>query len=330
MKVKLFTEGGKNIGFGHITRCLSLCEAFEEKGGTCLFVIKGGKEVQALLNKPLKLLDWVENLDAFEEELKDVDALIIDSYLAKREHYELACKRVKRCLFVDDFNRLEYPCGLVLNGSVYAHELEYPKKEGVSYLLGTEYIPLRRAFWHVEEKEIKDEVKRILITFGGDDSKGMSLRIVKMLEENFPEVEKLVVVGAGFKEKERLYSFASERLRLYENLSAEEMKNLMLSADLAISAGGQTTYELARVGLPAVLVAVAENQLLNCKSWEREGFAIWAGWWEDKNLEERIREALLLLWSKKERLVRHYAGRRLVDGKGAIRAVEELLDYTLA
>ncbi|MCS7284832.1 MAG: UDP-2,4-diacetamido-2,4,6-trideoxy-beta-L-altropyranose hydrolase [Hydrogenobacter thermophilus] len=324
MRVKFFTEGGKGIGFGHLMRCLSLCQAFEEVSGECLFVIRGTEEVRTALNRPLKLLDWLEDIELFERELKDAHLIVIDSYLAKPEHYEISCKKAGRNLFIDDFGRMAYPCGYVLNGSVYAKDLNYPQRRDVVYLLGSEYTPLRRAFWEVQQKEIREKVEKVLITFGGDDSKGMTRKVVNALEREFPYLEKLVVVGSSYKNREELYALASEKVKIYENLPAEGMKNLMLKADIAISAGGQTTYELAAVGVPSVLVAVADNQLLNCKSWHKEGFALYAGWWEDENIEEMVLAAVEKLLKHQLRLFSSTVGRRLVDGQGARRVAHKI------
>lgn len=325
MRVKFFTEGGKGIGLGHVTRCLSLCQAFEELSQDCIFIVKGGEEVRGVINVPLKLIDWVENLNSFEKELEDSQVVIIDSYLAKQEHYQIACAKVEKCLFVDDFNRLEYPCGHVLNGSVYARELNYPIKNSVSYLLGTKYMPLRRAFWHVEKKDTDVQIGKILITFGGDDSKNMTFKVVKHFEDVFPHIEKFVVIGSGFKNRSEILSLRSNRVRIYQNLSAEDMKDLMVLCDVAVSAGGQTTYELARVGLPSVLVAVAENQLLNCLSWEKVGFALYAGWWEDGILLDKVVKYIRSLEDANIRLKMSKVGRLLVDGQGARRVAYKML-----
>lgn len=325
MKIKFFTEGGKNIGIGHLTRCLSLCQAFEEKGGECLFVVKGGDEVKQILDKSLKLLDWVNNINEFEMELNNCDVVVVDSYLAKLKHYQLVCEKVKYKLFIDDFLRLDYPCGTVLNGSIYAKELNYHQQNNVMYLLGTEYIPLRKAFWDVEEKVIKDKIEKILISFGGDDSKNMTPKVIKLLEENFPELEKLVVVGAGFVNKEDIYTFASNRVKVYENLTAEEMKTLMLEVDLAVSAGGQTTYELARVGLPSILIAVADNQLMNCTGWEKVDFGKYAGWWKDRKTFENLIYFMKELQEVEIRQKMSNIGRLLVDGQGARRVANGII-----
>ena len=62
-------------------------------------------------------------------------------------------------VYIDDNKRLDYPKGIVVNGSIYAEELNYPHKNGPTYLLGIKYAPLRKEFWEVPEKKIKKRLK---------------------------------------------------------------------------------------------------------------------------------------------------------------------------
>ena len=158
-----------------------------------------------------------------------------------------------------------------------------------------EYLPLRKEFWDVPDKEIKKEIRSILITFGGDDFRNMTPKILKFLNKEFKDIKKEVVIGKGFKNLDSIKNAMDENTNLNYYPSANEMKNLMLNCDIAISAGGQTLYELARCGTPSISIAIAENQLGNVKGFDRLGIIKYAGWWEDiyeiyKNLKIIIKE----------------------------------------
>ncbi len=327
MKVTFFTEGGKNIGLGHITRCLSLCEAFEEYNINCEFLLACEEEVRNILgNRKIEYFNWREDLEAFQEKISHAHIVIIDSYLAGIKNYQIVCKDKKKALFIDDYSRLPYPCGYILNGSIGVEETHYSKKEGINYLLGPKYIPLRKAFWEVEEKEIKKSVSKILITFGGSDSENMTIKILELLHREYKELEKMVVIGYLFRNKREIFKFSSNKIKIFENLDAEGMKKLMLHADIAISAGGQTTYELARVGVPSILIALSENQIPNCKGWDKANFARYAGWWRDSQTLENLIYFMKELENFEIRKKIHQIGKSLVDGKGARRVVRELLE----
>ncbi len=268
MKIFLITEGGNNIGLGHITRCIAIYQSFEERGVYPCFIINADDSVLNLLGKKnFEFFNWVKEQEKLITKIKDCDIAIIDSYLASKDLYEKIADNVKKCVYIDDNNRLEYPKGIVLNGAIYANELSYPKKNGVKYLLGLEYFPLRKEFWNVPAKIIKEHIEDILITFGGEDLKNLTPRVLFILRREFPEIKKHVVIGKSFKNIEQIEKLKDDKTYLYYNLDTEGMKNSMLKADVAISAGGQTLYELAKTGTPTVALAVAENQIRNVKGW---------------------------------------------------------------
>jgi len=320
MRTVIFTEGGQGLGFGHVTRCLSLAEAFEEGGSEVSIFVNGEREVLSLA-PDATLLDWLGDERAFGELLEDADCAVIDSYLAPERYYVRACRTVEKCLFVDDFKRLDYPGGFVLNGGVSAGRLGYPQRDGVKYLLGPKYAPLRRAFWDVGEKRIGERVERVLITFGLSDTRDMTVPVVEALNAEFPELEKYVIVDSNSKRRklERLTN-----VRIFGRLSAEEIKGVMFDCDVAISAGGQTTYELARVGLPSILIAVADNQIPNCVGWRDAGFALYVGRWDEVDIGS-LPGFLKLLEDPNVRLKMSENGRRMVDGQGARRVVKEVM-----
>lgn len=153
MKVFILTEGGKNIGFGHITRCLSLYQAFEEKEIIPELILNSDDNIEYLL-KGIKYqkLNWTEKRDKLFELIKGADIAIIDSYLADISIYNALFDLVKLPVYMDDNKRVDYPKGIVVNGSIYAEELNYPKEKGVIYLLGAKYTTLRKEFWEVPKK----------------------------------------------------------------------------------------------------------------------------------------------------------------------------------
>ena len=326
IKVFILTEGSSNIGFGHITRCLSLYQAFEEKGIKPKFIINGDNSIIDLVkNTDYKLINWLRNKDKILHEIQNADIVVIDSYLADRSFYEKVSNIVRIPVYIDDNKRIDYPKGIVVNGNIHAKDLDYPKKDEVTYLLGTKYTPLRREFWEVPEKEIKENIEGIMITFGGDDIRNMTPKVLRFLVREYPSLKKNVVIGKGFKNVKEIKSVADKNTNLIYYPDAKEMKNIMLESDIAISAGGQTLYELARVGVPTISIAVADNQLGNIRGWEKAGFIEYAGWWEDKNVLSLISMYLNDVYGFNVRKEISEKGKNLIDGKGARRLIKFLI-----
>lgn len=327
MKVIILTEGSRNIGFGHITRCAALYQAFKENSIRPLFLINGDETIRDLLkDMNYEIVNWIEKKKELFNCIKNADVVVIDSYIADYELYEKVSKLIKVPVYIDDNKRIDYPRGIVVNGTIYAEKMNYPRKEGVTYLLGSKYIPIRKEFWDVPKKAIKENIEDIMITFGGDDMRNLTPKVLKLLNKNYPELYKKIVIGRGFKNIEQIEFLKNERTELVYFPDAEKMKKVMLESDIAISAGGQTLYELAKVGVPTIAISVASNQIYNAKGWQKTGFIEYAGWWEDKAVLENIKNSIEKLKNQDVRLGKHNIGRKFVNGKGAGKIIGKIIE----
>mgnify|MGYP001608926932 FL=1 len=154
MKVKIVTEGGNNIGFGHITRCSALYEAFEEKEIPIQMFINGDSSIESLLNgKKYHIFNWLEQKKQFYKKFKSSDIVIIDSYLADYDFYKYISDFTKFSAYFDDYGRINYPKGTIINGAIFSEEIYDSLDEQHHYLLGSNFIPLRKVFWDVPEKK---------------------------------------------------------------------------------------------------------------------------------------------------------------------------------
>ncbi len=323
MKVKIFTEGGSGIGFGHISRCISLAQAFESRGYHVEIVVKGDYTIRDHMQDfPYEQGDWIIDDELLDHHLKDANGAIVDSYLADTDVYQYISKKTKVPLFLDDYKRIDYPTGVVINWSVCAKEMGYPEKRGVKYLLGPKYISLRKAFWHMETKEIRRDVRAVMVSFGGDDSKNMTPRVLEFLNAEYSMLEKYVIIGPAFERVEEINAASDSRTYLIFSPNDEGMLKVMTNCDAAITSGGQTLYELARIGTPAAAVAAAENQIDNVKGWEKAGFVENIGFWSDPELMDRLRVGFRRLMSVVRRADAAEQGRMMVPGNGAGKIVD--------
>ena len=326
MKAFIITEGGRNIGFGHITRCISLYQAFEIRELLPELIVNGDDSVKSLLkDKNYQIFNWLEEKERLFKLVKNADIAIVDSYLADISFYEKLSGSVKLTLYMDDADRLDYPRGVVVNGSIYAEGLDYVKKKGVTYLLGTKYTPLRKEFWDVQEKKIKETIESVMITFGGNDSKNMIPEILRYLKKGYSSLRKNIVIGKGFKNIDEIKEEADKNTNLIYYPHAKKVKEIMLGSDVVISAGGQTLYELARVGVATIGICVAENQSGNLIGWDRAGFIEYAGWYRENDVVRKLKSSINNLGDVKVRKSKSKIGRELVDGKGALRIIKSLL-----
>jgi UDP-2,4-diacetamido-2,4,6-trideoxy-beta-L-altropyranose hydrolase len=323
MELLILTEGGENIGFGHVTRCLSLCQAFEAKGREAAFFVNGDDSIKEILkDRNYDVFDWLHAETKILQLIKETGVVIVDSYFAGEHVYKKISSVAKAAVYLDDTQRIGYPPGIVVNWSICAPRMDYPRRDGVSYLLGPRYVSLRNAFWDVEEKEIKKDLESVMVTFGGDDSKNITPKVLNFLAGDYPRLRKNVVVGSAFKNLREIEAASDDNTRFIHSPGAEGMKQVMRESDIAVTSGGQTLYELARVGVPAVAVAVADNQRGNVNGWAETGFVENAGSWKDDHLMENLAARFRCFTDYNRRVRAAEAGRRLVPGNGADRIID--------
>ena len=138
-----------------------------------------------------------------------------------------------------------------------------------------------------------------------------------------------VVVGRLNEDKDKLYKLADELpfLQLHENVS--DMASLMASCDLAVSAAGTTLYELCAAGVPSMSFCLADNQLTAAKTFEEAGIIPCAGdirYSCDEALDRIMDFVTYMSENFQKRKAAHETMRRLVDGKGAVRIAEALIE----
>ena len=326
-KVLILTEGGRNIGYGHLVRCLSLCQAFEAGDIKTEFIVNGENSIKDILrDRTVTVLNWVEEHRQLEQTVKDADAVLVDSYLAGIEVYQWISSNARTPVYLDDTRRLDYPSGIILNWGIGAHNLRYPENENITYLLGPTYVSLRKPFWEIPAKEINETVHCVMVTFGGDDSKNITPRVLDFLTHRYPALEKRVVIGSAFQNTDEIKAAADAHTQLIYSPGAAGMKTLMMEADIAVSSGGQTLYELARLGVPTIAVAVAENQRNNVAGWAETGFIENVGFWKDAGLIKKISAAFQRLHDMDRRVLSSETGRRLVPGNGADRIINHIFN----
>lgn len=326
LKIAIVTEGGSKIGFGHITRCLALGQAFRHKGVNPVFVINiSGVAGDFFHGIKYKALNWVEEKKTFLKSICGFDLVIADSYLADKNLYKAVSDTVKHIVYIDDNNRLEYPKGIILNSSVYAEKLNLRKDKENTSLLGPKYMPLRKAFWDVSAKSARKEVRNILVTVGGSSTAKKSIfGIIKMLSSEFPKCRLTFILTENIMTAKVKKLVKEKGLNVYLNVPEHQMRRIITRQDLAVSAGGQTLYELACCGVPTVAFSLAKNQDNNLRGWEINGFIKICRIKGRAGLKD-LKNKISLMMDKKTRQKSIKNAKRLIDGKGALRVAETLI-----
>ena len=343
------TDGNSHIATGHLVRCLSIADACFSLGMKVCFLVSD-QESKALLQSfdpacrfPVRILETAV-YDDLEKELPEVLGMLneagqaeqiffLDSYYVT-EHYLSAVRTAAKVAYLDDLQLFDYPADLLINYDVI------PESRSASYqaayqnaartLLGASYTPLRAQFTNLQPY-CRDRVSNILVTTGGSDPYHFCLRLIAAFRENsFLHLCQLhVVVGRLNEDKDKLYKLADELpfLQLHENVS--DMASLMTSCDLAVSAAGTTLYELCAAGVPSIGFCLADNQLTAAKAFDEAGAIPCAGDIRrscDEVLGNVMNFVTYMSENSKKRKAALETMRQLVDGKGAVRIAEALIE----
>jgi spore coat polysaccharide biosynthesis predicted glycosyltransferase SpsG len=282
--------------------------------------------VRTKIPETIQIRPWYDQTSEVDATIARSSLVLVDSYLVAPERLNTILDSHPRVAVLDDFRRLAYRRGTVIDWTVGAERFAYPNKHPqVRYLLGGRYCVLRQEFRNGPKRSFCDSPKSVLVTFGGSDLRSLTGPVLSMLQRRFPGLEKHVVVGPGFRDPSSLDARHEPFTFFHSNCDAALMQSLMAAADMAVCGGGQTLYEMASQGLPPVVVNLVENQADDIRGFVEAGFASAAGWWNSPDFIGILEAQLHELWPMAARARRAAAGESCVDRHGVQKLVEELL-----
>lgn len=335
MKAVFRVDGGGNIGFGHIMRCLSLAEGLRERDIQSIFITRdidseAKRRIVAnghLMERLPPEIDLKEDLNSTINLIKKYqpDLVITDSYEID-QHYLEQLKRLDVTLMsIDDLVDFHFCSDIVLNQNIGVKVTEYSTERYTKLLLGPKYALLRKELRdRGRTKEIKEGAENILVSLGGTDPDNQSLKVAKALKGLKDDVKVTVIMGPGYQYEKILREEIKTDKRIILTRDPKDIFGLIEKSDIAISAGGSTCYELAYLGVPNIILVLADNQRKIADGLDSYGISINLGWFEDVT-EEGIKEAVgELIENRERREEMNMKGRELVDGKGVERVVEEI------
>jgi UDP-2,4-diacetamido-2,4,6-trideoxy-beta-L-altropyranose hydrolase len=349
------TDATSQIGTGHFMRCLTLADALKSQGAYIRFVSRNlpaylsemlkskGMNFVALPNEIVGELggdlahsQWLgasqaQDAHATVQSLSDKqwDWIVVDHYALDARWESAVRESTKKILVIDDIADRKHDCDVLLDQNFYADmHSRYDGKVPAHCvkLLGPRYALLRDEFRQLRARvqPRTGVVKKILVFFGGvdaDNYTGVALEALATIENRAIRID--VVIGAQHPCREQIQKTCE--VRGYEcHIQTSRMAELMAEADLAIGAGGSTSWERCCLGLPALLVALAENQVDIAKALHSVGACTYLGTKRtvDSFAIQRATVDLLDMHDQREMISRHAFS--LVDGRGVDRVCQEL------
>lgn len=331
-------DGNETIGAGHIMRCMAIGAAAGKQGlGEAVFVCadegsaglvrQQGFEAHVLgtdyRDMESELSAWERMAAASGLSVRGAaqPLILVDSYYATDRYLE-GLKRFGRVALMEDIEDTRRPVDILINYNVTADPESYRKRylrTETRLLLGSAYVPLREQFSD-RDYRVREKVRVVLITAGGGDSGNIAGRLLDRLFDE--KLEFHLTAGCFNPHYEALKQMEQEHENIHIHRDVSDMAELMLTVDVAVSAGGSTIYELAALGVPFVCFSCAENQEPQAEYIGVHEVSGYAGAFhrDAGETEECVYRLFLELTADADRRRQyHRRERELVDGRGAKR-----------
>jgi UDP-2,4-diacetamido-2,4,6-trideoxy-beta-L-altropyranose hydrolase len=307
VKVAIRADASVRIGSGHLMRCLTLARKLRDSGCQVIFISRSlpgnlleqvgqaGFPVRPLSCRPGESEPGEPAGTVFDQDRDSgqtaavlageggVDWLVADHY-GIDERWERPLRRhAGKIMVIDDLANRRHDCDLLLDQNLCRDPVSRYRgllPDSCLRLIGPAYLLLRQEFIEARRSlRTRDgRVRRILVSFGGSDPTNETSKVLtawQLLDRRDMVLD--LVPGAGNPLREELLQRCQELEGVNCLCQGDDMAQLMARADLAIGAGGVTAWERCYLGLPALIIAVADNQVAGSRELARRGGASFLG-----------------------------------------------------
>jgi len=348
-RIAFRADASSQLGTGHLARCLALADELRARGVRTCFVCRPlpnsldaevrirGHELAILPEGRLPEIDPGADVAGTTAALSagmPWDWLVVDHY-GLDERWEMPARRVaQKILAIDDVADRRHDADVLLDPGLHqegARRYAGLVPPSCRVFLGPAFALLRAEFVARPPRETKPGSFRVNVSFGGADPGGMTLRALRALETcGDPRIDIDVALGSASPHLHAVTEACAEMARTRLHVDATHMATLFGLASLAIGAGGSSSWERCRMGLPAIVVSLAPNQRPNCRALGASRAALYLGDAEEVT-SEMLAKTIAALGSRPRLL--ETMGRRaaaLVDGRGTERVALLLLKGPVA
>ena len=287
-------DGNAEIGVGHVMRCLSIADALKEKNKEVVFaaadynmktVIESRGFSCIVLESDYKNMMSDFDNDTFVDIINQSESIIIDSYYVSDEYFnrirgirkEQQDNTGYKIIYIDDLCEKAHPVDVLINYNIYADIEKYRslysandnKSVMTEFVIGSQYIPLRKEFSSISKIRIKEKVTDVLVMTGGADMHHVALNLIKKLKEvisgsdskRIKDICFRFVIGAMSADYSSILNELAGSKNIVLHKDVKNIWTLMCSCDIAVSAAGTSLYELCACGVPTITYVLADNQM---------------------------------------------------------------------
>lgn len=328
-------DANKEIGMGHLMRCLSVAKALKARGVDVLFLMADDEAAELLSARGQSYRVLHSHYRSLEAELPTLlpmisnekpDLFLADSYSVTGPYLE-QLHSVVRTACIDDCGQIPAPVDILINYNIYGSQIDYGPmaagSSGTQLLLGPSYAPLRPEFAHTAYN-VREEARQVLVTAGGSDPYDLSGQFLQraLSDPDACRLQYHVVSGAFHPHIASLCETAAQKDNVHIHRNVTDMASLMQSCDIAVTAGGSTMYELCAVGVPILSFSFVENQRRIVECFREKKISAYGGDYVKDGaaiFDDLLAGLKELAADRKLRQEFSQKERNLVDGQGAER-----------
>lgn len=344
LKIGFRVDAGNVVGTGHLTEVISLIKSIRKRIPFTPVVITKYNPftLERLKQINVNVIKYIPDDISEKGEADEIITilkkencrhLVIDLLNRSNEFYDFLNDNFKStCVILDNSEHKEIPASIVVNFSITQDPEFYKKasKYNTKYLIGPEYFPLDESITKIILRERKDKVERIFVNQGGGDPYGLTIKIINALEMvNSEQIIDVVIGGAWIpehiKELEKVKVNLIGRYNFYCDILHEEVFNIMAKADIALTAPGNTLYELAYLGIPSIVISHHKRHYEVARAFEREQAIINLGIGSDILKEDIYKGVKKIIRDEGLRGLLSQNIRKLIDGDGLNRLIDHLI-----
>lgn len=346
-------DSGRYIGVGHVARCLTLADALRRQGADVHFVSRehlgsasrlieeagfplhrlppGTERAAPASHRQWLGVPWAEDAGltaaCIAANIGVADWLVVDHYAIDVQWENALRPYARRIMVIDDLADRPHDCDLLLDQGMRD---ENPYSDllpaHAATLLGPTYALLRDEFReaHPGCRVRHGEINRLVVFFGGSDPTNETAKAVEALLSLGKPIEADVIVGLINPMKDQIEALCRESPHLHFHCQVPNMARFLQEADLALGAAGISSWERLATGLPALVVAVADNQEENMMQLDRREMAIGLGLSGEVDALDITRSVEKLQKNPERIRVMSENGLNVVDAQGALRVVETM------
>jgi UDP-2,4-diacetamido-2,4,6-trideoxy-beta-L-altropyranose hydrolase len=327
-------DGGKSIGMGHVVRCLALADMLKNYFSIHIAIQKPPQTVINTIQTATKNIiilpetsDFEKDKNNFIKHILVTDIVVLDGYEFKTQYQQQIKNKGCKLVCIDDLHNWHQVADVIINHAVDISPLMYSAEKYTKFYLGLDYVLLRAPFLNTNQETRRIvNIHKIFISMGAADADNNTLKFAKALIilEKITEVH--LMLSSINPHLESILDLISnnpkQNIFTHFNISAEELKEILLHSDLAICPASSISLECCAIGIPILSGYSAENQRSNLAGMEKHKTLI--------NFESFDKLSVSEIAYKIEKLITDSAifselvqnQKKMIDGKSPERLVE--------